>query len=113
MDGYRITTLSCQLSYRGVERATYRVRGVGRDAESNPVSGERRECFEAACEASELRWGLLRMWSEDFLVGNPASTQLMQSQQRRAAVPSVGDGGESLTPSLPDPLLSRRKKICW
>jgi hypothetical protein len=48
-----------------------------RDAESNPVSRERRKCFEAVGEARELRWGLIRMWSEDFLIRNPASSQLM------------------------------------
>jgi hypothetical protein len=85
---------------------------VWRYAESNPVSGEWGECFKAAGKASQLSWGLIRMWSEDFLVGNSASTQLMQRLQRGAAVPSVSDGGDSLTPSIPDSLLSRRKKIC-
>jgi hypothetical protein len=85
---------------------------VGRDSESNPVSCERGECLEAVGEASQLSWGLIRLWSEDFLIGNPASAQLMQRLQRGAAVPSVGDGGDSLTPSIPDSLLSRRKKIC-
>jgi hypothetical protein len=83
-----------------------------RDAESNPVSRERGECFETSDETSELHWGLIRMWSEDFQIGNPASTQLMQRLQRGATVTSVGDGGDSLTPSIPDSLNSRRKKIC-
>ncbi len=95
--------LTRQLSYASVECAAYRIRGVWRDAESNPVSRERGECFEAAGKASQLSWGLFRVWSEDFLVGNPASTQLMQCLHRGAAVPGVGDGGNSLTPSIPVP----------
>jgi len=85
---------------------------MGRDAQSNPVSGEWGEYFDAVGETSQLSWGLIWMWSEDFLVGNPAATQLMQRLQRGAAVPSVGDGGDSLTPTIPDSLGGRRKKIC-
>jgi hypothetical protein len=84
---------------------------VGRNAESNPASRERRECVETSDEAGSLRRCLIGMWSEDLLIGDPVSAQLMKGMQGGAAVAGVGDGRDSLPPSIANSLLCRSEKI--
>ncbi len=82
-----------------------------RDAESNPVPRERCESVESGDETRELSGSLIRMRPEYFLVGDPASAQLVKRLHCGTAITGVGDGGDSLTPAIPDALLRRSKKI--
>jgi hypothetical protein len=76
------------------------------------LSPERRENFEPGEETRELSGSLIRMRPEYFLVGDPASSQLVKRLHCGAAITGVGEGGDSMTPAIPDALPRRSEKIC-